>query len=146
MGRYEPVDVTRALHSRARLRHEPAHCRRLVRGGSTMSATNPDVKKLQVEVPFKYFDMKQTTEDEFISGQKTASIILSRAMRKHRNRYSQETIMSEKLQTIKNKYEYSTNSIPTDPDIWWLIKEVDRLTQLTEELRVAYLNTDQAVS
>jgi hypothetical protein len=38
------------------------------------------------------------------------------------------------------------NSIPTDPDIWWLIKEVDRLTQLTEELRVAYLNTDQAVS
>jgi hypothetical protein len=111
-----------------------------------MSTKNHDVKKLQVEVPFIYFDMKQSTEDEFISAQKTASIILSRAMRKHRNRYSQETIMSEKLKAIKNKYEFATNSSPTDPDIWWLIKEVDRLAALVDELRIAHINDDQAVS
>lgn len=111
-----------------------------------MSAKNPDVKKLQIEVPSKYFDVKQTTEDEFISGQRTASIILSRAMRKHRNRYSEETIMSEKLLSIKNKYEYATNSVPTNDDIWWLIREVDRLNALVEKLRVEHINEDQAVS
>jgi len=41
--------------------------------------------------------------------------------------------MSDRFEDLKNKYEYATNSLPVNPDIWWLIREVDRLRSIVSK-------------
>jgi hypothetical protein len=52
----------------------------------------------------------------------------------------------DKLNEIKNKYEYAPLSEMPNLDIWWLIREVDQLRAERAEHFLCHINTDQAVS
>jgi len=45
--------------------------------------------------------------------------------------------MKDRFEDLKNKYEYATNSLPVNPDIFWLIREVDRLRGITNKVIAA---------
>ena len=50
--------------------------------------------------------------------------------------------MSDRFEDLKNKYEYATNSLPVNPDIWWLVREVDRLRSIVSKATPVQIEDD----
>lgn len=44
--------------------------------------------------------------------------------------------MNDRFEGLKNKYEYAVNALPINPDITWLIREVDRLRSIMNKVMV----------
>jgi hypothetical protein len=50
--------------------------------------------------------------------------------------------MNDRFEGLKNKYEYAVNALPINPDITWLIREVDRLRSIVSKAMPAQTEDD----